>query len=98
MAKFRSYNKPRKQFIYFENGDYYHGDRYQCSSNIFDWANAEQSIDVCFFGDLVSNGEWSAEVVKHDNGGFGLKMESGAISVVTSWGLENLEVIGNIHE
>lgn len=43
--KFRSWNKSRKQFIYFENGDYYYlqnDKRYQCSSNLFDWSNAEQ--------------------------------------------------------
>jgi hypothetical protein len=52
----------------------------------------------CYFGDIVSNGKWKAEIVHHENGGIGLKDESGIISVLSAWNIKLLKIVGNVHE
>lgn len=52
----------------------------------------------CFFGDVVSNGIWRAEIIHHENGGIGLKAESGSMTIIDARNISELEVVGNIHE
>jgi hypothetical protein len=59
----------------------------------------DKNKNLIYVGDVVTNGKFTASIVEHENGGWGLGcIPSGAISILDARYLYPLEIIGNVHE
>ena len=99
--KFRSWNKEKKEFAYFEDGEY-------LTFTPFNWQNAEQEFEryniKFFIGDKFSINEAVYGVIVIRNGVLEFDKyetccdEYIGYSRITDYYINQLEKIGNIHE
>ena len=51
-----------------------------------------------YFGDTMTNGKFSVNIIRHENGGIGFNARSGAVSTVDGRSLKRLKITGNMHD
>lgn len=101
----RSYDEELESFYYFFNGKYYSNKelKVEMYPEVFNWSNAEYSAGVLdkngnkiFEGDLVKAFGRSSYQVVYNDGAFYLRKENSHLRLSRT--IQDLEIIGNIHE